>query len=149
MTEQSSVPSALLELVGEDEQLRYTQRKRLALVEKLTGDGQGVPDDPKAQNIMLAALADMDKQTLGLKKIGSKEKISAADREAAALLARMYGKVGGQDLLASDAPRSEAMPTLDDAQLPPLELVPGETEIGTVSEDYDSFITRMEQSGRI
>lgn len=147
MTTSTDTLPVMRELITEDDQLSYTQRMRHRMIEEMTDYGKTVPSDNKDRNTMLAALADMDKQTLGLKKIGSKEKMSAADREAASLLARMLNRMGGQDLLSSEVDETRAVPSLDEITLAPLEVVPGETDIGTITEDYDSFIARMEAKG--
>lgn len=131
---------------SEDETLRFVQGVRRQLVEKATANG--IPDDQKERTILLTALSDMDRQALGVKKIGAKERSGAADRLAALTLAKMIQSGGANGLLGGPEPIEgqlvRQVPTLDGVALPSLELLPGETEIGIATENYDAFMERME-----
>lgn len=72
-------------LSSEESTLSYTQQLRLKIAEQL-GNPEHIAD-PKAANVLLKALGDMDKQVINLKRIKVDEGAVAADKEVAKLLA--------------------------------------------------------------
>lgn len=148
MSSQESTSRALAEVRSDDDHIAYTQGLRHQLIEDMTEKGASLPKDPEAQTILLRALADMDRTALSNKKIGSKERTAAADREAALIAARVIGNLGFKSPFERPI-EGTATPTqspeLKDGDLPEIELVPGETEVGVSTMGYDEFMSRMEK----
>lgn len=143
----SEQPDAVPEM-SDEEIVTYTQGVRRKLVKHITNDGQQMPNDKGEQMVLLAALGDMDRTALGKMKIGAKERQGAADREVALIAARLQANFGPQGPLQRPVIEGEATrvetPVLDTTDLPPLELAPGETDIGLADQNYDEFMERME-----
>lgn len=130
----------------------YTQRTRKRLVDHITGCGNNMPSDKGEQMVLLAALGDMDRTALGKMKIGAKERQGNADREAAMIIAKLGATYGSKSPFErkDDVIEGEVVepPKLEDSNLPPLMVVPGETEVGLSTENYDQFMQRMEQGDK-
>lgn len=130
----------------------YTQRTRKKLVEHITGGGASLPSDKGEQMVLLAALGDMDRTALGRMKLGAKERQGNADREAAMIIAKLGAQFGSKSPFERKEDVIEGKvvepPKLEDATLPPLVLVPGETEVGLSTENYEQFMQRMEQGDK-
>lgn len=129
----------------DDAVLRYSQQVRHKLVGEMIANG--MPTDKGDRMVMLTALADMDRTALGNKKIGAKEKNTAATQLAAEIFTQLMGKLGDRSPFAVDAIEGEyrEVPMLQAEALGPTEMSPGETEIGVADENYDAFMRRMEQ----
>jgi hypothetical protein len=131
-----------LKLMDDDEVLDYTQLQRRQFINHFTQNGQTMPTDPKDAKVLLTALADMDRSALGKKRIRTDEQIAqmnaqSVDAIAAEVKRTMLGRLTEPD-------ESRTPPTLDDLELPPLDLVDGETDVGVNSESYDAFKQRFE-----
>lgn len=126
--------------LSEDQVLAYTQSKRKAIVQELTQKG-AVPDDNSSRNMLLQALDGMDRAALTSKRIKAEEKSGAAMAGAAGMVAQLLTKVTGKSLANLDLEDAveRAAPALG-ADVPPPQLVPGETEVNPAQLDYDSFI---------
>lgn len=132
----------------QDELLGFTQMMRKKLIDAITKHGEQMPDDPKLQYVLLTALTDIDRQAVNLKKIGAQERANEADRLAAAAITAMLNKLGGrhpfeQNIIDVEIEEAPA-PALDADGLPPLELAPGETDIGIESRNFEQFMAEME-----
>lgn len=149
MSYEASTTPELTPLGGDDDHIHYTQTLRHRLIHDMTMQGEKLPDDAKERALLLQAMADMDRTALANKKIGSKERTAAKDREAAELLARMVGRLGFKSPFEShDTIDGECreVPALKAGDLPAIELVPGETDIGISTVGYDEFMSKMEGS---
>lgn len=133
------------ETLGDDFILRFTQRKRKAFVEEITRSG--FPEDPKSQNVMLAALADMDRAALGNKRIGANERLAAADALVAHAITELANQFGSDNPFERGTTiQGEAKVTPDLEKLPAANPAPGETDIGISNETFDSLISRFEEN---
>lgn len=134
--------------MSDEEIVSYTQRTRKKLVDHITGCGNNLPTDKGEQMVLLAALGDMDRTALGKMKIGAKERQGAADSAAAALITKLFTTYGSTSPFEKKDGVIEGevvkTPQLDDTSLPPLQTVPGETEVGLSTENYEQFMQRME-----
>ena len=133
-------------LESDDDRMAFTQGIRKKLINEMTGHGTNMPTDKGDRMVLLAALGDMDRTALANKKIGSQERMGAADRQAALLIQRL-ANTGFNTPSGSPFERpviegefTEVKVELDDSSLPQLELVPGETDIGIAQRGYDEFM---------
>lgn len=130
--------------LGEDEVLDFTQRMRKGLVDDMTGNGTRYPSDPKDRTHFLMALDGLDRQALSKKKIASDEKVADADRLAASVINSVFAKFSKGDPFISQQPIegefTRVPPRPDLNLLPAIEIVPGETDIGTSELTFDSFM---------
>lgn len=127
----------------DDDVLNYTQQVRRQLVGEMTANG--MPTDKGDRMVMLTALADMDRTAQGNKKIGAKEKNTAAALQAAEIFSRLMDKLGDNSPFEARSIIEHApVPQLSAPPLDSSEMAPGETAIGVSDENYDAFIKRME-----
>ena len=133
MSEQSS----------EDLDLAFTQSVRRKLVAELTKDGK-MPTESREQLTLLSALSDMDRQSLGVKKINSDEGLGNKQLAAAATLAQLFNNPQMKTLGRATPGETLTLkiPVLDES-VKPSNLIEGELEIITSGESYESFTQRM------
>lgn len=125
---------------NDDEILALTQRHRQALLNHLLASG--FPDDAKTQTVLLTALADMDRTALGNKRIQSGERMLHADalvNRAIATIVQQYGKG-----VPFQSAQPGVIPEIEMHQLPDVNPVPGETDIGLSEENYESLVKRFD-----
>lgn len=135
------------DMTGE-EILSYTQRVRLSLINKITNGGESMPEDPKDRMALLSTLDGIDRQELGKLKIDAKQNNSATERLVAAALTNLIGAgLNGRNPFLHEekegapAPVREA-PTMPEAIVQELTLVPGETRVGLQNENLATFAKR-------
>ena len=115
----------------------YTQRKRIALVEKMVE--KDLPTDTTEQGIFLATLNDIDKQVVSRRKLQLDEKVADAAGAVADTMEQLFGVFGNKSPLAvTEIPVAERRPELPE-KLIDIQLVPGELEIGTRSVELRDF----------
>lgn len=143
-------PAEPIEPLNDEQTLQYTQGVRRKLVDAIVADGQ-MPAETKDRMTLLATLDGMDRAALAVKKIESKEKTSSADRDAQLVIAAMGRQMGGVSPLRrdpsrplTDEERAAAAPAFDDSSMEPLDIRPGETEIGISQENSEAFLQRFE-----
>jgi hypothetical protein len=124
---------------SEDIDLAFTQDVRRRLVNKLT-ENNSVPTETKEQAILLNALADMDRQALGVKKIKSDEGIGNKQVAAASILMQLFNDPNIKNV--GRGQRSGDIPVLDSSIVPD-NIVDGELETTASTESYDSFTKRL------
>jgi hypothetical protein len=133
-------------VLTDDDLIAGNQNIRQLLVREMIANG--IPTDNKERYLLLTALGDSDRTALAQKKIGSTEKQGAADRQAALMIAEMAKRYGSASPFQAPGQLGR-IPVIQAGQLDGVELVPGETDIGTSSETYDSFMERLEGPGSI
>lgn len=151
MSELNQVPSAAYEDPDDlpsspEERLELTQRMRHKLVNALTEDGRRIPTDPDGAKLVLLALNDMDRTTLGAMKQKGEDSRSAADQLVAQALLTLGNRIGSNKVLREDAPVAHRVPQVDDSLLPEIEVVPGEMDVGTQSITYQDLATQFSRS---
>jgi hypothetical protein len=138
------------ELPSDEELLKLTQRKRLALVDcLLSTDSDSINYDPKVVKVALSALDGIDKQVLGLKRLEVDNKSADNDRQMAAILSQ----IANQRMREHGDPFKVANTTPDAPPrviAPPPEVVgefdfmPEETQVKRSNGSYHEFIERMD-----
>lgn len=127
--------------MSDDDILRHTQRVRKAFVDELTGDG--IPQDFKDRTLLLSALNDMDRTAIGNKRIGAAEQQAEADRLAAMAIGKLTQHFGQNNPYERDVIDVDPE-DINHIELPEVELVPGETDIGLSDMTYEEFARKME-----
>lgn len=132
--------------LNEDDVLSLTRRIRVRqLAIDLNKNGGRLSDDPEERKIQLSLMKDLDSQATKVKMIGAKERIGAADREAALAVAKML-KLVGENPMRRDPIEGEVTrprPSIKDAgELSPLKLVPDETQVGLDHTTYEELMER-------
>jgi hypothetical protein len=126
--------------LSDDDIMRFTQGTRKRLVGELIKEG--LPEDKDGIEVLLHAMADMDRTALGNKRIGANEKQSAADIMVATAIAQISSQFGQQNPFEGNS--EKILPTYDQKRLPPANAVPGETDIGLSEENYDNLVKQFD-----
>lgn len=128
----------------EDADLEYVRAKRTELI-NISMKAISEEVDPKYIGLALSALADMDRASLGRKKIKVEEKATNNQEGAAAIICELLKRASGTNpFMVTDlnqAPRRE-IPTLG-TEVPSPILVPGETGTDIVYDTCDDFRKRL------
>lgn len=131
-----------------DETLQYTQARRRKLVDTLTNQGTSSPSDPKDARTLLVALADMDKQVLGKKRLEIEEGGTKAALGVAAMIATLFNDPKAQSF--NTTPMAEVVEGAGVTELPdtivPTKVVAGELGALGGGDNYDSFMKRMKEN---
>jgi hypothetical protein len=124
-------------LPSEDSILAFVHHERTKLVKDMCK--QGMPQDPKDRVVLLAALKDMSTDALGRKKIQSDEKVGMG--QASALISKLLTATPN-DAKQGILPANSAPPELG-PEVPPPELVEGETDQHAPQQSYESFVAKF------
>jgi len=128
----------------QDEALQYTQSIRKSLVDNMCQGGQ-VPQDKDSRITLLAALGDMDKQTLQHARLKQDDKNSADDRAIAERIAMINR--GVQQNPSEIRGNGQGLPerqVISDGDLADIEMVDGETTVGIANDNMTEFLGRVE-----
>lgn len=137
----------------QENDLSFTQRIRKQFVtalmdgDKIRGD---VVNDPKLGKTFLAALKDMDSQTISLKRLEFEEDAAGKDRdlllqqnkileELQRTTGNIFERTPGNDRKATDG-------TVDTTALPELQLVEGQLDKGHSTLVYEEFMAAHKDS---
>lgn len=123
-----------------DVDLDYVKEKRVQIIDSLTE--KGIPKDPKELGVLLLALSDMDKSTLGKKRIKGDKENGNINQQAIALINNLFNDPRVKTL---------GVNTIDDNIVPPSlpseiekpDLIEGELDQNPGNETFDSFAARM------
>ena len=134
-----------LEIIKEDpvdQDIEYVRAKRKEIIGHLTKEG--VPDDDGRIALLLGALNDMDRTSLGRKKIKADNDTAASNKQAADLIASIFTRPDSKQLGMSDL--QGVMGTIPnvDGLLPSVEVLPGEMAVNPPQLDYDAFMNKLE-----
>lgn len=144
--EQVKHPPDLDETVlDEKTEILIVRNIRLKINKALMSDGK-IPEDPEKLDFLMSNLRDMDKSALTRSKIKSDEKITSENNQTISMVTQVFQALrGGKQLPPEDITDVEdktgAAPQLPD-ELSDRTFVPGETQIGTIQEDIDTFKAR-------
>ena len=127
------------EQTNELEDLNYTRDVRKVIVSSMIS-GNEPPKDAREKAILLQALADMDRATLGKMRIKVDEGVGNAQAAVASFLSQLFVNPDLKKVGVDDS-RSGSVPELDPA-IAPSKLVDGELDTSSKSESYDEFIKR-------
>lgn len=139
---QQAQDTGVPELPSEDSILAFVHHQRTKLVKEMCKDGK-MPGDTKDRVVLLAALKDMSSDALGRKKIQSDEKVGMS--AASGLIAKLLTAT------PNDAKQGVTSPTFQppvlSSDVPPPELVEGETETNAPQQSYDAFVAKFPKAG--
>lgn len=133
--------------LDEQNEILYVRNTRMAINRQLMSDGK-VPDDPEKLDFLLKNLKDMDNSAIARKRIKAEEKSTDSANAGMlalatqTLLAMRGGKILPPVEVVDIVEASNNIPQLP-VELETTNFVPGEMQIGTVSEDVDAFRRRM------
>lgn len=124
----------------EDERrLEFTLSIREDIVSKLMA--KGIPEDKSYQSLLVSTLDGMDRTILSRARIKSDNKISDSNAQAAGLIATLLGKIDTRTLKSTTAQRE--IPVLEND--PSFDMVIGETDLGTQTGNFDTFMKKFPQ----
>jgi len=126
-----------------DSDLDYVRAKRKQVIESLTSDG--VPRDTKVVQTLLMALSDMDRTTLGKKRITADKELGANHNQAMELIASMFNDPRLKSIGKVDNNPNTNVPELS-SSIPDPEVLSGEADINATQENYDIFMSRINKS---
>ena len=121
----------------EELDIKYVQSKRKFIVENMME--KGIPKDRSEQAMLLAALDGLDRSAISRLRIKAEDKNANNMLGAAGIIAQMLTKVNPQTNQIFDM----APPSLP-ASIAPIELLPGETDIGTMTISCDEIMANKE-----
>lgn len=124
-----------------DNDLEYVRRKRVEVIEKLTE--KGIPDDSESVSLLLGALNDMDRTSIGKKRIKVEADSIAINKQASELIASIYSQPNSKRIGFEDIDVVAVTIPSVEGKLPTVELLPGEMAVGAVQVDYDGFMKRV------
>jgi hypothetical protein len=144
----TAAPSTEIEqgTLNEANEILHVRNVRMKINEKLM-DGGKVPGDKESLQLLMQNLRDMDQSALTRTRIknddkNAKQQNNTYDLVTKTLLAlRGAGRIKPVDI-DPNVPIDTAPPQLPE-NLESAEFVPGEQEIGTITEDIDSFTERF------
>lgn len=102
------------QVMSDDDVLNYTLEKRIEFIAEATANG--IPVSAEKQQVVLTALADMDRAALTKKKMGANERMAESNRVAAEALIKLVGHFGHNDPFkgtGGQTPIPLVLPTVD------------------------------------
>lgn len=135
----AKVPEVQYELSEDDEEnLKITQRARMLIINNnLKGDKL---DDPKFQAQVNKSLDAIDKQILTRKRLEIENKNANTNEANKDLVAAMLSQMATPNVFAAKVvDPNRKIPELG-PDIPPPQLVEGETAIGVANMDYETFM---------
>jgi hypothetical protein len=131
----------------EDVDLQTTRDIRNKYVSKLTADDSCIAD-PEKFMMLKELLNGMDRASLSSKKVRHDGRMADANLQAAAMIAVIMNRADARQIGEGPTglPRDE--PVLPELGYTP-DIVEGELEVGTVSEDFRTFMDRQVKAGRV
>lgn len=132
--------------LNEHAELLLVRNTRIMINKKLMTNGL-VPDDSEKLDFLMRNLKDMDASALTRSRIKSDEKNANNDAITVGMVTNVLQALRGGKALPPMDITDVDISKIDVPMLPeslsPVSLVPGETQIGSVSEDVDTFKARM------
>lgn len=127
-----------------EDRLELTQNVRLQFVQLITAGGTRIPTDQEQGKLLLTALNDMDKTTLGAMRQKSDDGKMAKDQLVAEALLALGQKMGNNSAFRVENPQPRSIPLLiDESLLPEVVVVPGEIDTGVQSIAYTDLANRF------
>ena len=123
-----------------DQDLEFVRNKRMQVINHLTD--KGVPADTESISLLLGALNDMDRTSIGKKRIKVESSAVAVNKQAADMIASIYGRPNSKTIGFESIDDIKATIPSVDGLLPSVTLLDGEMSVGSVQEDYSAFMNR-------
>jgi hypothetical protein len=132
--------------------LKKTQGLRNRILDTLTNDGEKIPTDPDSIRLLMEVMADADRTSLSKLKITSDDANASENRLAALTMARLGKHMGSNnpfevELNPLEHQGEDSRATANSNLLPDIVVVPGNCDIGTSTETFDTFMAKMEPNG--
>ena len=121
-----------------DQDLEFSRSKRISVINHLTA--KGVPDDDNRISLLLGALNDMDRTSLGKKRIKVDSDTNASNKQAADLIASIFNKPDSKKLGMAALDGTLGKIPDQNIPLPNVEVLPGEMAVNPPQLDYDTFM---------
>lgn len=129
------------DLPSEDQIAAYVHHHRVGLVKHLT-KGNQMPADTKDQVVLLAALKDMDGSALARKRLQVDANNGEITAGATAVIAKLLTQLPNDSKRVIDPAVVRTIPRLG-ADIPPPELLDGETATTLPQQSYDTFMSKF------
>ena len=136
MLDSTPVTASDADAVTEEQDVNYVRVHRKQIVENLLGTG--IPDDKGLLIAAIAVLDGIDRSAVNRMKINSDKEINKNNAGAAGLIAQMLKTINTPTAL----PVSRERPDLPN-NLPPIELIEGELDTGTIPINTASIATGL------
>lgn len=124
-----------------DQDLEFVRGKRMAVINHITK--KGIPEDTESISLLLGALNDMDRTSIGKKRIKVESSAVAVNKQAADLIANIFGRPNSKTIglevledITGTIPNTEGM-------LPVVTMLEGEMAVGGIPLDYEAFMRRV------
>lgn len=127
-----------------DQVLAFTQKRRVKVINAISKNLSNI-EDPAMYSALFKGLGDMDKAVVQRKRVGIEEEAAKTADEAARDHAQLLRAItaNAMSVPIGESGRREA-PKLPKGELPPVELVPGETDQGRHEMTYEGFAKGIE-----
>ena len=127
-----------------DQQLQFTQGLRMQALGELTADGK-LPIDEEGRAFFTKLLDGADRQALTLKRIEADNNNSQQDREVALMSAAFSAKIARN---GNPFRKTNGITLSTDGQLPEIDIIDGQMDVGRSSETFREFIAKVEPEGQ-
>lgn len=125
-----------------DQMIELTQNTRLQMIKEMTKDG--VPTDSRSARVLNEIMSGGDSTALAVKKLNDDNNNAAKNREAALIAAQMIKQRSGNPF-TRDSLEKEINTVETEKELPQIELLPGEGDIGSSPDlNYNNFMEKFE-----
>lgn len=123
--------------------LDFTQRLRKRVVNKITNEGESIPNDPKEVLSLNTVLDSMDRTALGSLRSKRDAQVDDMTKQAAALVHEVLKQAGNVDLFAAVSVKPRVVEEIPPEMAEPT-IVPGELEMGLQTMTADTFLADYE-----
>lgn len=127
-----------------DQDIEYVRGKRKEIINFLTKDG--VPNDDGRISLLLGALTDMDRTSLGRKKIKVESDAAANNKQAADLIASIFNQPNSKQLGMNAIDGAMGSIPSVEGRLPQVEVLPGEMAVNPPQLDYNTFMSKFDDT---
>ena len=127
-----------------DQDIEYVRSKRKEIINHLTKDG--VPNDDGRIALLLGALTDMDRTSLGRKKIKVESDAAANNKQAADLIASIFNQPNSKQLGMNAIDGAIGSIPSVEGRLPEVEVLPGEMAVNPPQLDYNTFMSKFDDT---
>jgi hypothetical protein len=124
-----------------DQDLEFVRNKRVEVINHLTK--KGVPEDTESISLLLGALNDMDRTSIGKKRIKVESSAVAVNKQAADLIANIYNRPDSKTIGLEILEEMTGSIPSTQGRLPEVTLLEGEMAVGATQLDYDAFMRRV------
>ena len=128
---------------NDDRDLDFVRNIRMGLIDQLYKPGEAMT--PESVNQLAGLLNDMDRVSLGKKRIKTDAGIANAQALAAAMVLEIVSRPDIKTLGIDPHKVREDVPKIPDLDVP-VRLIPGEMDVGVSTLDYAKFTSGLKES---